>query len=47
MKSVKQDFLSILSSAKPEDITELIFMNSKIKPVKNVVIRIKGVTNSK
>lgn len=47
MKTTKENFLSILSSKKPEDITELIFQNSKIKPVKNVVIRIKGFTNNK
>lgn len=47
MTDKRQEFLSILSSTKPEDITELIFKNSKIKPVKNVVVRIKGFSNSK
>ena len=47
MKNMKQNFLSVLSSTKPEEITELIFKNSKIKPVKNVVVRIKGFTNNK
>lgn len=47
MTDKKQEFLSILSSTKPEDITDLIFKNSKIKPVRNVVIRIKGFSNSK
>lgn len=47
MKDTKKDFLSILSSTKPEDITELLLKNSKIKPVKNVVIRIKGYQNNK
>lgn len=47
MKSTKENFLSILSSKKPEEITELIFKNSKIKPVRNAVVRIKGFTNNK
>lgn len=42
MKTKKQNFLSVLSSTKPEDITELIFKNSKIKPVRTAVVRIKG-----
>lgn len=47
MKKEKENFLKILSSMKPEEITELIFTNSKIKPMKNVVVRIKGFTNNK
>lgn len=47
MTDKKQEFLSILSSTKPEDMTDLIFKNSKIKPVKNVVVRIKGFKDSK
>lgn len=47
MTSKKENFLSILASTKPEDITELIFKNSKIKPVKNVIVRIKGYKNNK
>lgn len=47
MKKEKENFLNILSSTKPEEITELIFKNSKIKPIKNVVVRIKGYTNNK
>lgn len=38
---VKKDFLTILSSMTPEEVTELILENSKIKIVKNVVIKIK------
>ena len=45
MKSVKEDFLAILSSATPEEITELIFKNSKIKPL-SVVTCIKGYQNN-
>lgn len=40
MKAVKENFLAILSSVTPEEITELIFKNSKIKPI-SVVRRIK------
>lgn len=47
MQDKKQEFLSILSSMKPEDITNLIFKNSKIKPISNAVVRIKGFNNSK
>lgn len=45
--NTKENFLSILSSTKPEDMTDLIFKNSKIKPVKNIVVRIKGFKNNK
>ena len=45
MKTTKQNFLSILSSKKPEDMTELIFKNSKIKPITNLVVRIKPIQN--
>lgn len=47
MKKEKENFLNILSSMKPEEVTELIFKNSKIKPVKNIVVRIKGYQNNK
>lgn len=46
MVNTKQNFLSILSSKKPEEITELIFENSKIKPVRNVVMRISKPNSS-
>lgn len=36
----KKDFLTTLSSMTPEEVTEMIFNNSKIKVVKNVVIRL-------
>lgn len=47
MKSEKENFIKILSSTKPEEIADLILQNSKIKPLKNVVERIKGVKNIK
>ena len=40
MKSKKEDFLKTLSSMTPEEVTELILKNSKIKTMTNVVVRI-------
>ena len=41
MKTKKEEFLSILASTKPEEITELILKNSsKIKPIKEIVVRL-------
>jgi len=37
---IKKDFLSTLSSMTPEEVTELIFKNSKVKTLKNVIVRI-------
>lgn len=45
--NTKENFIEILSSAKPEDITDLILKNSKIKPLKNVIVRIKGSLDNK
>lgn len=38
--SKKEDFLITLSSMTPEEVTELILKNSKIKTMNNVVVRI-------
>ena len=38
--SKKEDFLTTLSSMTPEEVTELILQNSKIKTLSNVVVRI-------
>lgn len=37
----KEDFLTTLSSMTPEEVTDLILTNSKIKTLRNVVVRIK------
>ena len=33
MENMKENFLKILSSTKPEELTDLIMQNSKIKPM--------------
>lgn len=38
--SKREDFLKTLSSMTPEEVTELILENSKIKTLSNVVVRI-------
>lgn len=43
--SKKEDFLATLSSITPEEVTELILKNSKIKMLSNVVVRIKTSKN--
>lgn len=40
--SKKEDFLKTLSSMTPEEVTNLIFENSKIKTLSNVVVRINN-----
>lgn len=44
-KTSKEDFLTILSSMTPEEVTELILKNSKIKTINNAVIRINKIKN--
>lgn len=36
----KEDFLTTLSSMTPEEVTDLILQNSKIKTLNNVAVRI-------
>lgn len=43
--SKREDFLKTLSSMTPEEVTNLILENSKIKTLSNVVVRIN--TNKK
>ena len=43
MNTKKEEFLSTLASLKPEEVTELIFRNSKIKPLRTAVVRINKV----
>lgn len=40
--SKKEDFLKTLSSMTPEEVTNLILENSKIKTLNNVVVRINN-----
>lgn len=45
MKDVKQkpreNFLATLSSMTPEEVTDLILKKSKIKTMRNIVVKIK------
>lgn len=40
--SKKEEFLATLSSITPEEVTDLILNNSKIKTLSNVVVRINN-----
>lgn len=41
-KEGKQDFLATLSSMTPEEVTEYILQNSKVKTLKTVITKIKN-----
>ena len=40
-KDIKKDFLATLSSMTPEEVTEYILKNSKVKTLTTVITKIK------